>query len=62
MSNNKSLSNSKIEKVSQWYSSYSGLNNFMITCVFRDIKHHINEPLLEVGAADGWRGDAGSKA
>jgi len=46
--------NTSLNQVASWYSSYSGLNGFMIRCVFDVFRPYLQAPLLEIGAADGF--------
>lgn len=44
---------SKLEQVSTWYKSTKGLNSFMIYCVYLEFRKFLQEPILEIGPADG---------
>ena len=43
-----------VDEVAQWYSTYEGLNSFMIECLFEEFEPDVNGRVLEVGAADGF--------
>lgn len=48
------ISNPQLNSVARWYTTKKGLNSFMIYCVYEEIKQYIRQPLLEIGAADGY--------
>nr|QBM02037.1 hypothetical protein [uncultured archaeon] len=48
-----SKNKNKLERVSTWYKSTKGLNSFMIYCVYLEFRKFIEEPILEIGPADG---------
>ncbi len=49
-----SKSKPTLNQVATWYSSFQGLNGYMIKAVFEQFKPYLKEPLLEVGPADGY--------
>ncbi len=45
---------SKVKEIADVYSSYQGLNGYMIKCVFDQFVPYIGHSVLEIGPADGY--------